>query len=144
MPDSGSLAVELAAQAEDARLPAGHEESGEETKHNQHPNVHREAGHDGADRGQGESVSEGGGPPPGVRQETHGVGAEHHAQEARGGQDALLVEGRLEVALHLVHDQTDAHDLHHDGHEAEPADQEQLVVEAAHAGQRDGLLEAVG
>lgn len=143
MPHPRTIAMELPAQAEDAGLSTRDEESREEPKHNQHPNVHREPGNNGAHGGQGQGVPKRGYPAPSVRQKAHGMRAEDDAQEAGGGQDALLIEGRLEVALHLVHDQADAHDLHHHAHEDQAADEEELVVEASHAGQGDGLLEGV-
>jgi len=38
--------MELAAQAEDARLSAGNEEARQEAENDQHPDVHRETGND--------------------------------------------------------------------------------------------------
>jgi len=114
-----------------------------EAENDQHPDVHRETRNDRTHGAEAQGVLQGGGPAPRIRQEAHGMGAEDDAQEAGGGQDALLVQRRLEVALHLVHDQAHAHDLHHYAHEAQSTDQHQLVVEAAHSRQRDGLLEGV-
>lgn len=69
--------------------------------------------------------------------------AEHNAQKSGRCQNALLLQRGLQVTLDQRHDQANAHYLHHDGHEAEPADEQQLQMEASVARQCDRLLEAV-
>lgn len=114
--------MELAAQTEDARLSAGDEEAGAEATHNQHPNVDGTGRDDRTYGTEEHRIAQCGDTTPSIRKEAHRMRAEHNAQETGGGEQTLLLQSRLQVALDQWHYQTDAHYFHHDGHEAEAAD----------------------